>query len=380
MLEASGFDFRSRHPQTLLIKLLKHHGYSKDSRVTKLAFKVCLDLYRTFAPLKQGTAALAVACLELAVRVVGEIEREEGRERERQQEEGGEQEQESKQKPDIDANAIANADADAGAGAGARANADPPHTQVLSRLEADYRRWKISRTMITESLHDLLDLYISHRTSTSLAPLPLDIFLQVRIPLNEEMDQRKLARYAEWVDGLPRMGVPNGPGRGGETGYVNGHGRGHGHTQHGASQHGHSQHGQHGHGGPGGSRANTNTNTNPSPRDRDRDRDRDPYVNTHTHNTAHSTSPSTNSSGGIGSGSTAATGTTAATSTSTAPAPASNPPSGPASGSAPGPAGAGNGPSIRQRIGERGRDGTVRFMLEPARERMEWKVVGQFEG
>ena len=71
MLEAAGFDFRSRHPQSLLIKVLKHFGHTKESTVPKLAFKISIDLYRTFAPLKQSTAALAFACMELAERIDG---------------------------------------------------------------------------------------------------------------------------------------------------------------------------------------------------------------------------------------------------------------------------------------------------------------------
>ena len=69
MLEAAGFDFRSRHPQSLLIKILKFFGHEKNSIVSKYAFKISIDLYRTFAPLKQSTAALAFACLELAERI-----------------------------------------------------------------------------------------------------------------------------------------------------------------------------------------------------------------------------------------------------------------------------------------------------------------------
>jgi CTD kinase subunit beta len=72
MLEASSFDFRNRHPQQLVIKLLKHHGVEKHSQLAKTAYQVSLDVYRTFAPLKQTTAALAFACLELAGRLLNQ--------------------------------------------------------------------------------------------------------------------------------------------------------------------------------------------------------------------------------------------------------------------------------------------------------------------
>lgn len=75
MLEASGFDFRNRHPQPFLIKLAKFYNYSKASPMVKTAYAISLDLYRTFAPLKQQTATLAFACLELAGRLRQEEDR-----------------------------------------------------------------------------------------------------------------------------------------------------------------------------------------------------------------------------------------------------------------------------------------------------------------
>lgn len=68
MYEASGFDFRSRHPQTLVLKLAKHHFVHKET-VGKTAYNMSLDVFRTFAPLKQTTATLAVACVELSARI-----------------------------------------------------------------------------------------------------------------------------------------------------------------------------------------------------------------------------------------------------------------------------------------------------------------------
>lgn len=70
MLEASGFDFRSRHPQKVLIKLAKLHGLDKTSEASSLAYRISMDLYRTFAPLKQTTSTMAFSCLELAGRLL----------------------------------------------------------------------------------------------------------------------------------------------------------------------------------------------------------------------------------------------------------------------------------------------------------------------
>ena len=290
MLEAAGFDFRNRHPQHLLIKLLKHYGHTKTSRVSTLAYKISLDIYRTMAPLKQCTAGMAMACLELAVRLTSEVEKQEQTSNDDTQGQNHDRQ---------------------------------PHshtTKDIERMERDYAKWHLSRSSIMETLLDLLDLYIHSRASTTIAnTIPLDAFLQVRIPLNEEMDRKKLPRYTEYVDIHPRTAVDQGSGRF-ET--PNNHNSVNGHTRNGIQS----------------SKGSKNT----SPRD-------------HWGNNAKDlTSPSTNSSGGVDSGSTKATSAGIA---------------GPREG---------NQPGIRQRIGERGRDGTVRFMLNPDREREERAVVGEY--
>ncbi len=68
MLEASGFDFRNRSPQRLVLKLAKAHGLDRET-LGKTAYDMSLDLYRTFAPLKQTTPTMALACVELSSRV-----------------------------------------------------------------------------------------------------------------------------------------------------------------------------------------------------------------------------------------------------------------------------------------------------------------------
>ena len=70
MLESSGFDFRTRHPQKTLSKLAQHYNLPKGSEVSELAYRIVQDLYRTFAPVKQTTPTMAFACLELAGRLL----------------------------------------------------------------------------------------------------------------------------------------------------------------------------------------------------------------------------------------------------------------------------------------------------------------------
>jgi CTD kinase subunit beta len=68
MLESAGFDFRNRYPQKLLVKMAKAGGFGKEGEA-RTAWNLCLDLYRTFAPLKQTSSAMAIACVELAARL-----------------------------------------------------------------------------------------------------------------------------------------------------------------------------------------------------------------------------------------------------------------------------------------------------------------------
>ncbi|KAK5233230.1 RNA polymerase II C-terminal domain kinase beta subunit [Exophiala xenobiotica] len=255
MLEASGFDFRNRHPQDLMIKIAKLYNFQRTSPVVRTAYSMSLDLYRTFAPLKQQTAALAFACLELAGRL-----------------------------HDIENSRMWNGD--------------------------DYGVWKIDRPMVMETMLDLLELYTHHRTSTAVGPdFPVDTFLTVRIPLNVESEEKKIARYTEWVstdgpgDGSGSQGAASG--RRGGGGGVNGNGV--------AATNG----GSH-------VRSRSSSKNNVSPQDV-------------------TVSPSTNAS-----------------SVSTAPT------------SVPG------GGALRQRMGERGREGTVRFILNPGREREERSIVELF--
>ena len=69
MLEASGFDFRNRYPQKLLLKLAKYYDVDRET-VGKTAYNMSLDLYRTFAPIKQTTPTMAIACVELSGRLL----------------------------------------------------------------------------------------------------------------------------------------------------------------------------------------------------------------------------------------------------------------------------------------------------------------------
>lgn len=68
MLESAGFDFRNRYPQKLMIKLARVLQFDPNNEA-KMMWNLSLDMYRTFAPLKQTTPTMAIACVELAARL-----------------------------------------------------------------------------------------------------------------------------------------------------------------------------------------------------------------------------------------------------------------------------------------------------------------------
>ncbi len=167
MLEASGFDFRNRYPQRLVLKIAKYYHVEKET-VGKTAFNMSLDLYRTYAPLKQTTVTLAVACVELSGRI-------------------------------FEQNIL---DLEAGKG---------------------YKKWRITRAEVmglsqyfppvsqtvliiisTETLLDLLDLYTHHRPSTIVGQdHVLGTFIGIRIALNQEASANKHPRHTQTLKKKP---------------------------------------------------------------------------------------------------------------------------------------------------------------------------------
>ena len=143
MLESAGFDFRNRYPQKLMVKLARALEFDTNT-VAKTAWNLSIDLYRTFAPLKQTTPTMAIACLEFAARLHG-----------------------IDTVPTVDAGPLR------------------------------YSKWAITRAEVMETLLDLLDLYTHNRSSTSVGLLyTLEHFINIRIGLNQEASAAKIPRYA----------------------------------------------------------------------------------------------------------------------------------------------------------------------------------------
>ena len=144
MLESSVFDFRARYPHKHLIKLCKNLGIDRD--VAKVAYNIMLDLYRTFAPLKQSCAAMSIACIELATMIL-----------EKQQD------------------------------------------LVSHPNSPSYRKWRTTRAEVVETMLDLLDLYTHFQKSSIVGPsYDIDKFIQLKIQLNQGMsDGGAQGRYTE---------------------------------------------------------------------------------------------------------------------------------------------------------------------------------------
>ncbi|RFU30559.1 hypothetical protein B7463_g5764, partial [Scytalidium lignicola] len=147
MLEASGFDFRARYPQKHLIKLIKVAGIDQD--VARMSYKIMLDLYRTFAPLKQTCATMAFACVELAALILEKQE-------------------------DL----------------------------IRGESAPKYKDWRTTRAEIMETMLDLLDLYTHFLKASTVGPTySIEKFINIKIKLNQELEEKSsLGRYTEFIE------------------------------------------------------------------------------------------------------------------------------------------------------------------------------------
>ncbi|CAK7205291.1 RNA polymerase II C-terminal domain kinase beta subunit [Sporothrix eucalyptigena] len=144
ILQTVGFDFRVRYPQKLLIKLIRQlvpKGLDRD--VLQIAYPMSIDMYKTFAPIKQTSFAMALAVIELTARVLGLDEL---------------------------ASRVRNLTTTPGG-----------HT-----ASSDYHT---NRGCVVETLLDLLDLYTQFHKSTKIGMrYPLQTFIDIKIKVNQEVD------------------------------------------------------------------------------------------------------------------------------------------------------------------------------------------------
>ncbi|KAK5175424.1 RNA polymerase II C-terminal domain kinase beta subunit [Saxophila tyrrhenica] len=151
VLEAGGFDFRSKNPHKLFQKITQTMPEGEDgerNKVEKVGWTVMTDLFRTFAPLKQTDATMALAGLELAANLV--------------------------------------------------ATSTPDNTSAIRDALRDYdiTKWSTTRPEIMETLLDLLDLYTQHTANTILGThYSLDDFLRIRLSFNRECNEHNIPRH-----------------------------------------------------------------------------------------------------------------------------------------------------------------------------------------
>ncbi|MCJ1328388.1 RNA polymerase II C-terminal domain kinase beta subunit [Thelotrema lepadinum] len=158
VLEAIGFDFRSRFPQKLIAKMCKFYGLPRNT-IYRTAIDISIDMYRTFAPLKMTTIVMAVACIELSCLLHAQ--------------------------PFPSASPV---------GADSKQEA---YANNLMRLA--------KRPYVMETLQDLLDLYAQNHAATILGQrFTIENFISVRLGLNQESNALSFPRYCS-----PDLWAPN---------------------------------------------------------------------------------------------------------------------------------------------------------------------------
>ncbi|KND92119.1 CTD kinase subunit beta, partial [Tolypocladium ophioglossoides CBS 100239] len=145
ILETIGFDFRTRYPQKLLVKVVRRIlGTGATARgFFAAAYSMCLDMYKTFVPVKRTTFAMVLAVVELTARMRG-------------------------------------------------------GDDLLARVRrfAASREKQCSREAVTETMLDLLDLYVQHHKATKVGALfDLATFIDIKIRLNAHLDAAAAPRY-----------------------------------------------------------------------------------------------------------------------------------------------------------------------------------------
>lgn len=153
ILETIGFDFRVQYPQKLLVKMVRKMFPGGDTRsqdegkkFIRVAYDMSIDLYKTFAPVKQTTFTLVLAILELTALLLG-----------------------------TDAN----------------------KTEEFKTTG----EWHTERACVLETLLDLLDLYTQFPKSTKIGlRFDLNKLMDVKIDINNLVAKEKHQHYHGWCD------------------------------------------------------------------------------------------------------------------------------------------------------------------------------------
>ncbi|RYP06376.1 hypothetical protein DL765_009523 [Monosporascus sp. GIB2] len=142
VIESIHFDFRVRHPQDILARLVKKVlPDNEDGRsFFPAAFQVLWDMHMTYAPIKQTSHTMALAVSELTALLTG------------------------------------------------------MHVEKFKSL--DPKAHYTDRVSVTETILDILDLYENHHDMTQFGKqFPLETFIDLKILVNKELEEKHLPRY-----------------------------------------------------------------------------------------------------------------------------------------------------------------------------------------
>ncbi|KOS20341.1 CTD kinase subunit beta [Escovopsis weberi] len=143
ILETIGFDFRTRYPQKLLVKVVRGMLGAEEGRpFFATAYAMSIDMYKTFVPIKRTTFSMVMALVELTARMT------------------------------------------------------ETETGLAAVRQFAAARRQYSRPVVLETMLDVLDLYVQHHKSTRLgARFDLNRFMDIKIALNAELERDALPRH-----------------------------------------------------------------------------------------------------------------------------------------------------------------------------------------
>ncbi|KAL7811327.1 cyclin-like protein [Trichoderma gracile] len=141
ILETIGFDFRTRYPQKLLVKVVRSIlGREAGESFFKIAYAMSIDMYKTFVPIKRTTFSMVMALVELTARMTGQ------------------------------------------------------HLDAVREFAA--RRPQYHRPAVLETMLDILDLYVQYHKSTKVGTqFDLNRFMDIKIALNTELEKDFISRH-----------------------------------------------------------------------------------------------------------------------------------------------------------------------------------------
>ncbi|KKP06419.1 hypothetical protein THAR02_01470 [Trichoderma harzianum] len=141
ILETIGFDFRTRYPQKLLVKVVRSIlGPDQGKEFFNIAYAMSIDMYKTFIPIKRTTFSMVMALVELTARMTGN------------------------------------------------------HLDKVKDFAAARRQYH--RPAVLETMLDILDLYVQYHKSTKVGTqFDLNRFMDIKIALNTELEKEFISRH-----------------------------------------------------------------------------------------------------------------------------------------------------------------------------------------